>query len=179
MKIDKISEKICEEYKKQELNRQEFLTEIKKHTTPKQLACEFTEEFTRQINRPIRVENQILITKLNNIKRLLNDLYDKINGNYIETLGRYNELAIDCAEAQLQLIKEIIDRVEKQVNTLVLKKNSTLTNELHGINQLLIKLYEKIDKYTKLLEKNDKLSMNCAKSELDLITKILKEVEKI
>lgn len=38
----------------------------------------------------------------------------------------------------------------------------------------------KIDKnYTESLERNDKLSMNCAKSELDLITKILKEVEKI
>ena len=53
MKIDKISEKICEEYKKQELNRQEFLTEIMKPTTPKQLACEFLEEFTQQINRSI------------------------------------------------------------------------------------------------------------------------------
>lgn len=34
MKIDKISEKICEEYKKQELNRQEFLTEIMNPTNP-------------------------------------------------------------------------------------------------------------------------------------------------
>lgn len=37
----------------------------------------------------------------------------ELNGNYIETLGRDDELAIDCADAQLQLIKEIIDRVEK------------------------------------------------------------------
>lgn len=113
MKIDKISEKICEGYKKQELNRQEFLTEIKKHTTPKQLACEFIEEFIQQINHSIMVENQILITELNNIKKLLNDLYEEINGNYIETLGRDDELAIARAEAQLKLIKEIIDRVEK------------------------------------------------------------------
>lgn len=119
MKIDKISEKICEEYKKQELNRQEFLTEIMKPTNPyekhnsKQLACEFIEEFTQQINRSIMVENQILITELNSIKKLLNDLYGEINDNYIETLGRDDELAIDCADAQLKLIKEIIDRVEK------------------------------------------------------------------
>lgn len=59
MKIDKISEKICEEYKKQELNRQEFLTEIMKPTNPYECETqfkkvyEFIEEFTRQINRSI------------------------------------------------------------------------------------------------------------------------------
>lgn len=108
MKIDKISE----EYKKQELNRQEFLTEIKKPTNSEK-AYEFIEEFIQQINHSIMVENQILITELNSIKKLLNDLYEEINGNYIETLGRDDELAIDCAEAQLKLIKEIIDEVEK------------------------------------------------------------------
>lgn len=119
MKIDKISKKISEEYKKQELNRQEFLTEIMRPTNPYECttrlekAYEFLEEFTQQINRSIIAENQILITELNSIKKLLNDLYEEINGNYIETLGRDDELAIDCAEAQLKLIKEIIDGVEK------------------------------------------------------------------
>lgn len=113
MKIDKISEKICEEYKKQELNRKEFLTEIKKPTNPKQVVCEFIEEFTQQINLSIMVENQILITELNNIKKSLNDLYVKVHGNYIEALRRNDELVIARADAQLQLIKEIIDRVEK------------------------------------------------------------------
>lgn len=112
MKIDKISEKISEEYKKQELNRQEFLTEIKKPTNPEK-AYEFIEEFTQQINHSIMVENQVLITELNNIKKLLNDLYVKINGNYIEALRRNDELVIARADAQLQLIKEIIDKVEK------------------------------------------------------------------
>lgn len=77
------------------------------------LLSDFTEDFTQQINRSIMVENQILITELNSIKKLLNDLYVKVNGNYIETLGKDDELAIDCADAQLKLIKEIIDRVEK------------------------------------------------------------------
>lgn len=58
-------------------------------------------------------ENHILTERLHAIKKLLNDLYGEINGNYIETLGRDDELTIDCAEAQLKLIKEIIDRVEK------------------------------------------------------------------
>lgn len=50
---------------------------------------------------------------MKNDKELLNDLYEGINRNYIETLGRDDELAIDCADAQLQLIKKIIDKVGK------------------------------------------------------------------
>lgn len=119
MKIDKISKKICDEYRKQELNRQEFLTEIMKLTNPYERetqlkkAYEFIEEFTQQINRSIMVENQILITELNSIKKLLNDLYEGIDEYYTETLERNDELAIACADAQLQLIKEIIDKMEE------------------------------------------------------------------
>lgn len=118
MKIDKISEKICEEYKKQELNRQEFLTEIMKPTNPYECktrlekAYEFLEEFTRQINRSIMVENQILITELNNIKKLLNDLYEAIDEHYTETLENNDELAVVRAEAQLKLITRLINEVE-------------------------------------------------------------------
>lgn len=77
------------------------------------LLSDFTEDFTQQINRSIMTENHILIEKLHATDKLLTDLYEEINGNYIETLGRDDELAIACAEAELQLIKEIIDRVEK------------------------------------------------------------------
>ena len=112
MKIDKMSEKISEEYKKQELNRQEFLTEIKKSTNPEK-AYEFIEEFIQQINHSIMVENQTLITELHNIMKLLNDLYEGIDEYYTETLERNDELAIARADAQLQLIKEIIDEVER------------------------------------------------------------------
>ena len=83
MKIDKISEKISEVYKKQD-------------------------EFTRQINRSILVENQILIEKLHEINQLLIELY-----NYTQSIENNDELAIARADAQLQLIKEIIDKVEK------------------------------------------------------------------
>ena len=49
-----------------------------------------------------------------------------------------------------------------------------------NIIKFLNDLYEGIDEnYTESLERNDKLSMNCAKSELDLITKILDEGDKI
>lgn len=70
-------------------------------------------DFTQQINRSIMVENQILITELNSIKKLLNDLYEGIDEYYTETLERNDELAIACADAQLQLIKEIIDKMEE------------------------------------------------------------------
>lgn len=77
------------------------------------LLSDFTEDFTQQINRSIMVENQILITELNSIKKLLNDLYEGIDEYYTETLERNDELAIACADAQLQLIKEIIDKMEE------------------------------------------------------------------
>ena len=77
------------------------------------LLSDFTEDFTQQINRSIMVENQILIAELNSIKKLLYDLYEGIDEYYTETLGRDDELAIACADAQLQLIKEIIDKMEE------------------------------------------------------------------
>ena len=119
MKIDKTSKKYFEEYKKQELDRQELLTEIMKPTNPYERktqlekAYEFIEEFTQQINRSIMVENQILITELHSIMKLLTDLYEGIDEYYTETLERNDELVIARADAQLQLIKEIIDKVEK------------------------------------------------------------------
>lgn len=73
----------------------------------------FTEDFTQQINRPIMEENQILITELYNIKKSLNDLYEGIDEYYTEALRRNDELVIARADAQLQLIKEIIDKVGK------------------------------------------------------------------
>lgn len=101
----------------------------------------------------------------------LNDCYNNVCG-LLEKERKKNRKLKNHHKSSINLLQ--------QVNTSVLKKNSILTKELHGINQLLIELYEEIDKnYTESLERNDKLSMNCAKSELDLITEILKEVEKI
>lgn len=77
------------------------------------LLLDFTEDFTQQINRSIMAENHILIEKLHATNKLLTDLYEEINGNYIETLERNDELAIACADAELQLIKEIIDKMEE------------------------------------------------------------------
>lgn len=70
-------------------------------------------DFTRQINRSVMVENHILTEKSHEINNLLNDLYEGIDEYYTETLERNDELAIARADAQLQLIKEIIDEVER------------------------------------------------------------------
>lgn len=70
------------------------------------LLSDYIEYFTQQINCSIMTENHILTERLHAINKLLNDLYEGINRNYIETLGRDDELAIDCADAQLQLIKK-------------------------------------------------------------------------
>lgn len=119
MKIDKISKKICDEYRKQELNRQEFLTEIMKPTNPYERetqlkkAYEFIEEFTQQINRSVMAENHILTEKSHEINNLLNDLYEAIDENYTERLENDDELAIIRAEAQLNLITSIIDEIER------------------------------------------------------------------
>ena len=104
MKIDKISE----EYKKQELNRQEFLTEIKKPTNSEK-AYEFIEEFIQQINHSIMVENQILIEKLHAINKLLNDLYEEIDKNYTESLERNDKLSMNRAKSELDLITKILE----------------------------------------------------------------------
>lgn len=54
-----------------------------------------------------------LMQKLRAINRTLNDLHEEIDKKYTTLENSNEELAIACADAQLKLIKEIIDRVEK------------------------------------------------------------------
>lgn len=54
-----------------------------------------------------------LMQKLRAINRILNDLHEEIDKKYTTLENSNEELAIACADAQLKLIKEIIDRVEK------------------------------------------------------------------
>lgn len=135
MNIDELSEKIYEEYKTQELDRQESLTRVMKPNpirNPFELekinnellieneklikkvkaSSEIIDELGRSINRLLIKENRNLMTKLHNINKLLNDLYEAIDEHYTETLENNDELAIVRAEAELKLIKKIIDEVE-------------------------------------------------------------------
>lgn len=54
-----------------------------------------------------------LMQKLRAINRTLNDLHEEIDKKYTTLENSNEELAIACADAQLQLIKEIIDKVGK------------------------------------------------------------------
>lgn len=87
--------------------------ENKKLEARLKLLLDFTEDFTQQINRSIMAENHILSVKVQGINELLNDLYEAIDENYTKTLKRKKETDIACAHVQLQLIKEIIDEVER------------------------------------------------------------------
>lgn len=75
--------------------------------------------------------------------------------------------------------KSLVD-LTQQLHRSVMSKNRILTERLREIDKLLNDLYEGIDEhYTETLENNDELAIIRAKTELDLITKILEEVEKI
>lgn len=54
-----------------------------------------------------------LMQKLRAINRTLNDLHEEIDKKCTTLENSNEELAIACADAQLKLIKEIIDRVEE------------------------------------------------------------------
>lgn len=77
------------------------------------LLSDYIEYFTQQINCSIMTENHILTERLHAINKLLNDLYEGINWNYIETLGRDDELSMNRAKSELELATKILDEVEK------------------------------------------------------------------
>ena len=74
---------------------------------------EIIDELGRSINRLLVKENQNLMTKLNNINKLLNDLYEAIDEHYTETLENNDKLDIFLAETELKLITKILEEVEK------------------------------------------------------------------
>lgn len=75
--------------------------------------------------------------------------------------------------------KSLVD-LTQQLHRSVMSKNRILTERLREIDKLLNDLYEGIDEhYTETLENNDELAIIRAKTELDLITKILDEVDEI
>lgn len=80
----------------------------------------------------------------------------------------------------IELLSDFTEDFTQQINRSVMAENHMLTEKSHAINNLLNDWYEAIDEnYTERLENDDELDIVRAKSELDLITKILDEVEKI
>lgn len=109
--------------------------------------------------------------QLINEYNILNDQYDNVC-RLLEKEYKKNRKLKNHHKSSMNLVQ--------QVNHSVLEKNSTLTKRLHGINQLLIELYKEIDKnYTQSIENDDELAIACADAELQLIKKIIDEVERI
>ena len=95
-----------------------------------------------------------LITECN----ILNDRYD----NVCELLEKERE-----KNRKLKNHHKTSMNFITQMNTSILKENSRLTIGLHKLHQ------ERYENYIEALENNDELAMSSAKSELDLITRVL------
>lgn len=79
-------------------------------------------------------------------------------------------------EARLKLLLDFT----RQINRSVMVENHILTEKLHEINNLLNDLYEAIDEnYTETLENDDELAIIRAEAQLNLITSIIDEIERI
>ena len=78
-------------------------------------------DLIQQLNRSVMAENHMLVEKSHAVNNLLNDLYEAIDENYTEKLKNDDELAIIHAEAQLNLIMNIIDEIERiQISEMLL-----------------------------------------------------------
>lgn len=83
-------------------------------------------------------------------------------------------------EARLKLLSDFTEDFTQQINRSIMAENHILSVKVKEIDELLNDLYEGIDEdYTEQLNKDDKLGVVRAETRLDLITKILDEVEKI
>lgn len=79
-------------------------------------------------------------------------------------------------EARLKLLLDFV----QQINRSVMAENHILTEKSHEINNLLNDLYEAIDEnYTERLENDDELAIIRAEAQLNLITSIIDEIERI
>ena len=83
-------------------------------------------------------------------------------------------------EARLKLLSDFTEDFTQQINRSIMAENHILIEKLHATDKLLTDLYEEINgNYIETLGGDDELAIVRAKSELDLITKIINEVEKI
>lgn len=83
-------------------------------------------------------------------------------------------------EVRLELLSDFTEDFIQQINRSIMAENHILTEKSHAINNLLNDLYEAIDKnYTERLENDDELAIIRAEAQLNLITSIIDEIERI
>lgn len=100
---------------------------------------------------------------------VLKDYYSQIYKELVEAQD-------EKLEARLKLLLDFT----QQINRSVMAENHILTEKSHEINNLLNDLYEAIDEnYTERLENDDELAIIRAEAQLNLITSIIDEIERI
>lgn len=83
-------------------------------------------------------------------------------------------------EVRLELLSDFTEDFIQQINRSIMAENHILTEKSHAINNLLNDLYEAIDEnYTERLENDDELAIIRAEAQLNLITSIIDEIERI
>lgn len=91
----------------------------------------------------------------------------------------YKEL-VEAQDEKLEARLKLLLDFTQQINRSVMAENHILTEKSHEINNLLNDLYEAIDEnYTERLENDDELAIIRAEAQLNLITSIIDEIEKI
>lgn len=83
-------------------------------------------------------------------------------------------------EVRLELLSDFTEDFIQQINRSIMAENHILREKSHEINNLLNDLYEAIDEnYTERLENDDELAIIRAEAQLNLITSIIDEIERI
>lgn len=112
--------------------------------------------------------------RVRNKSSIVDEGYNMDFINEMKYIEQEKSIPITCQQLEEEHEKN------KKLEENYYKISVDLMQKLRAINRTLNDLHEEIDKkYTTLENSNEELAIACAKSELDLITKILKEVEKI
>ena len=107
--------------------------------------------------------------------RLLQDVHNQVCKQLVEEQEKNENL-----EVRLKTLLDFIEDFTHHINRSIMAENHILSVKVREINELLNDLYEGIDEnYTEELKKDDELGIVRAETRLELITKILEEVEKI
>lgn len=108
---------------------------------------------------------------------------EQLQGELSVVKDCYSQVYKELVEAQDEKIEarlKLLLDFAQQINRSVMAENHILTEKSHEINNLLNDLYEAIDEnYTERLENDDELAIIRAEAQLNLITSIIDEIERI
>lgn len=107
--------------------------------------------------------------------RLLQDCHNQVCKQLVEEKKRNENL-----EVRVETLLEFIGEVTHHINRSIMAENHILSVKVKEIDELLNDLYEGIDEnYIDQLKKDDELGIVRAETRLELITSIIKEIERI